>query len=147
MKLLNYTTKIKVDKTFSEIPTILAEMGANAVMTEYNDDRVMSAISFRFTGKFGLTMYRLPANIDKIYKEIQDRKYKNLTQANRSSEQAARIAWRIIKDWVEAQASLIYAEQVDLEQVFLPYMQSDTGKTVYEMINEQGGYTNVLRLK
>lgn len=148
MKLINYTSKISTDKTYVEITKILSEMGVKAIMAEYDDEQVMDAIAFRVNGKFGLVMYRLPANIDKIYKEIQNRpRYQKLTNANRTREQAARIAWRIIKDWIEAQMSLIYADQVDLEQVFLPYMQTGIdGETVYDLITKNGGYDKVLRL-
>lgn len=143
MKLRNYTTSISVDKTYAEIAGILAEMGAQAVMCEYNGSKVLSAIAFRVDTAFGLMDYRLPAKIDKIHKEIQKSKYSGLRRNRRTEEQAAKIAWRIIKDWIDAQMSLIMADQVEIEQVFLPYMQmGNEGKTVYDFAKD-GGLTKL----
>ncbi len=52
----------------------------------------------------------------------------------RTRAQAARVAWRIIKDWIEAQLALVEAEQVDMVEVFLPYAQVQGGRTVYEAL-------------
>ncbi len=48
------------------------------------------------------------------------------------------VAWRIVKDWLEAQLALLQSRQVKLEQVMLPYMLG-TGEqgepvTVYEAL-------------
>jgi hypothetical protein len=55
----------------------------------------------------------------------------------RTKEQAARIAWRIVKDWLEAQLAMIEAGLVDLQQVFLPYAQDATGRTFYKLMRER----------
>lgn len=142
LKLKNYTTKISVDKTYGEIAAILAEMGAQQVMCDYNGSKVLSAISFRIDTPFGLMAYHLPAKLDKIHKEIQKPQYARLSRTQRNEEQAARIAWRIIKDWIHSQMSLIMADQVEIEQVFLPYMQvGKKGKTLYEIMQADGGLT------
>ena len=45
---------------------------------------------------------------------------------------AERVAWRVIKDWLEAQLALIDAQMATLDQVMLPYLVIDaTGKTLY----------------
>ena len=48
-----------------------------------------------------------------------------------------RISWRILKDWIEAQLALIETEMVSLDQVLLPYMTTDTGHSVYEVLVER----------
>ena len=48
----------------------------------------------------------------------------------RTKEQATRVAWRIVKDWLAAQLAMIEAGLVDLEEVFLPYAQNQAGRTV-----------------
>lgn len=48
-------------------------------------------------------------------------------------DQAERVAWRIVKDWVEAQMAILESEQVSMDQVFLPYMVNQEGKTLYEL--------------
>ena len=67
---------------------------------------------------------------------------KTIDRKKCTPEQAARVAWRILKDWVEAQMAVIDAGMATLPQVFLPYAQTDTGETVYERF-ESG---NLLRL-
>src|SRR6266446_8814999 len=61
----------------------------------------------------------------------------------RTKEQAARVAWRIVKDWLEAQLAMIEAGLVDLEQVFLPYAQNQSGQTVYDVMRSQR-FSNLL---
>ena len=137
MKLLNYTTTISVDKTFSEISNTLREAGAQGILSEYDSSKNLSAISFRIQTAMGFISYRIPSRMDRIYKEIQKGQYHKIPKSQRTVEQAARIGWRIIKDWISAQMSLIQADQVDMEQVFLPYMQVQDGKTtVYEFLKD-----------
>jgi len=47
--------------------------------------------------------------------------------------QAERVAWRIVKDWVEAQLAILESEMVHLDEIFLPYMVNNNGQTVFEI--------------
>lgn len=132
MSILNYTTQISVEKTSAEISRLLSTAGASAIMTEY-EDSVLCAIAFRVQGPYGPLSFRLPANIGKI-EQVLKRSSKVPTKL-RSKEQAARVAWRIIKDWLEAQLAIIKAEMVTVDQVFLPYSVTQTGETLYERIS------------
>ena len=132
MSILNYTTTIAADKTVSEIQKLLAGARAQAVLTEYDTDGVLAAISFRVRGPCGMMTFRLPANVDKLYGVICSSS--RIPKRNRTRDQAARVAWRIIKDWLEAQLALIQVEMATLEQVFLPYAQNEAGVTVYESL-------------
>ena len=51
--------------------------------------------------------------------------------------QAERVAWRILKDWVEAQMALLDIEMVRFEEIFLPYIETKDGRTVYERLEEK----------
>ena len=54
-----------------------------------------------------------------------------------TEEQAEKVAWRILKDWVDAQMALIEIEMVKMEEVFLPYTIIDNfGTTVYERLEQ-----------
>lgn len=134
MPLLNYTTTISAQKTMGEISVALAKSRAQAVMQEFDEDGNPSAISFGITTEFGILTYRLPSDAERVYKVIcQD---KALPYSRRNIDQGRRIAWRILKDWVEAQLAMIQCGQVDMEQVFLPYAQSPDGKTLYEKLKD-----------
>jgi len=50
--------------------------------------------------------------------------------------QAVRTAWRIVKDWVEAQMAILETEMVTMEEVFLPYLLVAGDKTLYQAIAE-----------
>ncbi len=120
---------------------MLAKAKAVAVLTEY-EDGILSAISFRINSPHGCLSFRLPANIQKIYQVIvRDRR---ITPKLRTKEQAARVAWRILKDWLEAQLAIIEAGMVELTQVFLPYMQAADGTTLYEALERRGFNTGLL---
>lgn len=135
--ILNYTTKVPVETTISEIQKALAQIKITAMMSEYDDDGVITGLAFRINTQHGVVSYRLPANIDSIYTFLQ--KHKGIDRnAYRTREHACRVAWRIVKDWVEAQVALIQAEQADKEQIFLPYAQTHSGSTVYELFQSQG---------
>ena len=142
MPLLNYTTQIAAEKTVTEIQTMLAKAKAQAVMSEY-DDGVLCALSFRIKTVAGLMSFRLPANVQKIYQVLVRQ---NITPKLRTREQAARVAWRIVKDWLEAQLALVSAELADLEQVFLPYAQDESGATLYEVLRDRNFHGLALAL-
>jgi len=136
MAILNYTTKITTEKTAGEIQRKLADAKAQAVLCEYDNDRVMCAMSFRIMTSHGSVFFRLPANTQGVFKALQSNK--KIPKKLRTKEQAARVAWRILKDWVEAQLAIVEAEMADLTEVFLPYAQNQSGKTIYEMVSGNG---------
>ncbi len=137
MAILNYTTSISTEKTAAEIQKKLAMAKAQAVLCEYDDDTVMCAMSFRIATPHGMIFFRLPANTQGVYKALlNDAK---VPKKLKCKEQAAKVAWRILKDWVEAQLAIVDAEMADMTEVFLPYAQDQNGQTVYQSL-EQGGF-------
>ena len=52
-------------------------------------------------------------------------------------EQAERVAWRILKDWVEVQMALLDMKMVQFEEIFMPYIEINNGQTLYEKLEEQ----------
>jgi hypothetical protein len=134
MSILNFTTKVPVARTVAEIERKLAKAKAEAILKEYDSDGTVVALSFRIATEFGILTFRLPANIQRVYQVVRDGR---IPRSQRTREQAARIAWRIVKDWTEAQLAMIEAGLVELTQVFLPYVQAPDGQTLYELMREQ----------
>jgi hypothetical protein len=134
-KLLNYTTQISAEKTVSEIQAKLAKAGAFQILQEY-DAGVVSAVSFRIKTQFGDMAFRLPANIDAVTQVLR-RQFTRGRYTER--EQAARVGWRIIKDWTEAQLALIETGMVTIEQCFLPYWLGgrNGNQTLYESLRDR----------
>lgn len=136
MAILNYTTSISTEKTAMEIQTRLAKAGAQAVLCEFDGNGVMCAMSFRISTPHGVIFFRLPAQLDGVLNVI--RKDRKITPKFKTKEQAARVAWRILKDWIEAQLAIIEAGMAEMAEVFLPYAQGVDGRTVYESIKSGG---------
>ena len=132
MPILNYTTSIAVEKTVGEIQAMLAGAGASAVMIEYDDERILSSVAFKILYNGTPVSFRLPAQLDPIYVILQSDD--GVRRQFKTREQAARVAWRIIKDWVEAQIAIVEAEQVEMVEVFLPFAQNSTGETLFERL-------------
>jgi len=127
LALLNYSTSISAHKTVAEIQNKLAKAGAHQILQEYFDGRVI-AVSFRIKTGFGDMAFRLPANVDAVLQVLR----KQFPRSRMQVDHAERVAWRILKDWTEAQLALIETGMVKLEQVFLPYIQDNKGITLYE---------------
>ena len=130
MPILNYTTKVPVESTITELHKILAKAKANAIMTMYGDDGLPAGLSFRVAVAGQNIAFCLPVDVDGVTRALKaDAEY-------RDDPHARRVAWRIAKDWVEAQMALIQAQMAELPQVFLPYAQTDSGETFYERIKK-----------
>ena len=138
MAILNYTTKIDADKTIMEIQKMLAKVGAKAILANYNDEGIITALSFQIDFKGQLVGFKLPCNPEPVLL-ILDRDSK-VPRGLKTNEQALRVAWRIVKNWTEAQLAIIETKMVEPEQVFLPYAVTSNGQTVYEQFNNDNSY-------
>lgn len=134
MSILNYTTKVPVERSVQEIQKILVKAGATATMLQYANGQP-SSIAFKIDAKPGSISFLLPSNPDGVLRVMRKGKGGKVTPEQ--AAQASRVAWRILKDWIEAQMAIINAEMATPLQVFLPYAQTKDG-TVYECF-ERGG--------
>ncbi len=136
--LLNYTTTISVDKTVAEIYGMLARAKISQIGSDYDGAGNVTAIAFTIMTKHGIIPFLLPINtkaaaavINKqAYAREIPRKYLN------DVDQARRVAWRILRQWLEAQLAIVTLDMAKIEEVFLPYAQNHEGKTLYEAMNE-----------
>lgn len=138
MALLNYTTSIEPTKTMAEIQRCLVAHGARGVITMFDGQGQAESLTFAVPTPFGDRSFRLPANVGAVEKTltIQFRKGK-VPRRFACREQAARVAWRIVKDWVEAQMAIIESGMVSMDEVFLPYMLGPRDQTVYQVMRER----------
>ncbi len=131
MAILNYTTQIAAQKTVGEILSILARHGAENVNIQYGDfrgERAPIACAFQVTIDGNPVGFRLPVRWQGVRRALN----KHAQPRYQNDEQALRVAWRIVKDWVEAQMALIEAQQAELAEIFLPYAIAPNGQTMYE---------------
>ena len=132
MPLLNYTTKVDVYTTIGAIQGCLVKHGARKIMQDYDGEGRPQALCFAIETQFGMRGVKLPANVDAVHRVLVNQKVKC------DREQAERVAWRILKDWIEAQMAILDSQMVQMDEIFLPYMIAKDGATTYELyLNNQ----------
>lgn len=135
MPILNYTTTIDPVKTVGEIQAILVRGGAQRVRIEYKNS-LPSAVEFSVdTPTLGVQHFRFAPNIAGVLESLK--RAPKVPSSARNETQAARVAWRIEKDWLEAQFAKLDAMRMPLEQIMLPYMVTNKGETLYETLKAQ----------
>lgn len=137
MAIKNFTTDVPVNRTVSEIHLMLADHGAKRILFDYGDDGKVNAISFTISTPYGEQAIKLPANAERVravlHEQKNSTKSRSRTPIDDSQEQADRVAWRIVKDWLAAQLAILETEMVTVQQVFLPYFINNKGETLYEV--------------
>lgn len=120
MAILNYTTTVDSFKTVSEIEHILVKHNAKSIMKNYDGESI-TGLSFLIDTGVQQIPVRLPVKVDECL-EVLKKEKKNSPRSNikATMEQAERVAWRILKDWVEAQMALLDIQMVRFEEIFLP---------------------------
>lgn len=137
MAILNYTTTVSAFKTAGEIEEILANHRAKSVMKNYENGTI-TGLSFLVDTGVQQIPVKLPVKVDECLKVLKKEKRENpRKQIKDTWEQAERVAWRILKDWVEAQMALLDIEMVRFEEIFLPYIETTNGQTIYERLEEK----------
>lgn len=139
MGLLNYTTKVPVNKTVLEVVGILSKSKAQSIMQRFDGAGNCTAIEFSIMTQFGQMGFRLPADPAPAIATLKRQALTRQIPSRFAGDvaQARRVSWRIVKQWVEAQLAIIELGMVKPEQVFLPYaINPNTGQTVYEMMIE-----------
>lgn len=139
-KIKNYSTSIKAEKTIGEIEKMLSQYGAHKILKEYDDEGNPILLAFMIKSSHGELLIKLPANVERIMQifKIQVSKKKLPKSYWGNKEQASKVAWRIIKDWLDAQLTLLSIKMVKIEEIFLPYMYNPLSKqTLYEVLKEK----------
>ena len=115
-----------------QIQQMLAKAGASAILMDYNGSGQIIALSFKLKLNDGQEIsFRLPCDPRPVMQVLERQ---GVERRYRSEEQALRVAWRIVKDWVEAQLAIIETRMVTTAQVFLPYAVNQKGQTLYEQV-------------
>ncbi len=137
--LMNYTSEVKPSKTIGELEELLVSAGARNISKDYGDQGQVQAFFFSIPTSRGNVPFRMPCDVDAVYEFLigQIKQPQSGTYA-RVREQAERVAWRILLDWVDAQLSMIMANQVKPEQAFFAYIiDPRSGVTLFEHMQNQ----------
>jgi len=140
---LNYTTKIPAVQTVGECQAILAQAGASSVAVHYEKARP-AGLSFRLVTPHGQRNFTLPVDVPAMHavllKAKRDGQFASIharADAFTTSEHAENVAWRVVKDWLEANLALIAAQMATLSEVMLPYLHVDEERTLWQAYRER----------
>jgi len=138
---LNYTTTISVTQTVGECQSILAAAGAASVAVHYEGGQP-SGLSFTLKTPHGTRAFTLPVDLNGMQRVLADEARNGLrihTKGTKvdSREHAARVAWRVAKDWLEACLALIAARMTTIDTVMLPFLHVDGDRTLWEAYRER----------
>jgi hypothetical protein len=129
----NYRSTLEINKIFEYIQQVLVMHGANQITFDYGTDGKIYGVTFVIEVSGKRLPVRLPARVDNVH-AILEKQYKaGLIRRKLDQEQAYRVAWRNILDWLVAQMTLLEIEMVQLEEIFLPYIVNPQGKTLFEV--------------
>jgi hypothetical protein len=136
--ILNYTTSVPAESSAGFIMGLLGRKGANSISQHFANGK-LAGISFVFpVGGFPVN-FQLPAREDGVLAFMLKQEPWNSRRGCRPEAyteklraRAGSIAWRILKDWVEAQVAMVEAGQAEMGEVFMPYAITDQGMTMYD---------------
>ena len=137
MPILNYTTSVSAEKTVGQIQKALAQAGAQRVSVDFDEDGP-AALTFSLGlvlagGQAEVVDFRLPADFGGVAAALQRA---DVQPRYRKPAHVRAVAWRIVKDWIEAQLALIEARVARPEQVLMPYAVAPDGRTLFEHFAE-----------
>jgi hypothetical protein len=130
MPIKNYRTHVAADKTLGDIQRILAKARASSMSIDYEHGKA-SAVRFAITVNEKELWFRLPCNPAGVQAALK-RDRQNVTL-----DRARDVAWRIVKDWLDAQMAIVDAGQARMAEVFLPYLLQPGGETLYQKFENQ----------
>ncbi len=107
MAILNYTTKIDHWKSIGEIQEKLSKRGAQNIVIDIRDE-LPQGVKFSILWHDRPCYFMLPCNFLGVLKSLE--KNKKVARSFCTKEQALRVGWRIVKDWIDAQLAIVEAE-------------------------------------
>lgn len=126
------TTEVSSEKTAGELSQLLMSAGASKIMTDCENG---ATCGLTFGMKIGEQEmgFRLPIRVEPIFQMLKKRRGRWTRGCEqRDREQAVRIAWRQAYRWAQAQIAMIQTGMVKTDEVFMPYVLTRGGRTLYE---------------
>lgn len=137
-KMYMQTTAIPAMQTAGEIISLLVQSGAREISQTYDGKMKLTGVRFTLEVAPGMIrLFSLPVRIEPVFKCINGaRKYNwdRTESAAKDREQAERVAWRQLYRWCQAQLAMIQTGMVEAGEVFLPYMEHESGQTLFELV-------------
>lgn len=143
MNLKNYTSGVAVETTIARIEMKLAAMGVTHVNKMFSPKGQVVSLVFGIPNGNKVHAIKIPANVQACFDAMWKDHCCRVSTPRESSKatifaQAERTAWRLVQEWIEVQASMIYMKQAEAMQVFLPYVWD--GQQTYFEAMKSGGF-------
>jgi len=131
----NAKSESSMPRIFEAIQKTLVSHKARHITFSYEGERII-AIEFVIAINGSERPFKLPARIENVEKILYPGKPSRfLTTVQKT--QAYRTAWANVRDWISAQMAMIDTGMVQPEEIFLPYMVDNQGRTFYEVMQEK----------
>jgi len=140
-KIFMETTQISPAKTSGEIVALIVAAGASQIAMEYQDKKLSGLRFVMQVAPNESRPFALPVRVEPVFKILNGNRassWDRTQKADRDHEQAERVAWRQLYRWCQAQIAMIDIGMVEVAEVFLPYMQDDSGRTLFEVLKDSG---------
>lgn len=132
--LLNYSTKKAAEESAEEIKTKLLSHGVQDVKFDFGE--VVVTIEFlrsKLITKNEMASYKITTKIAPVYKVLKDQEWSGEIKIAITQSQAKRVAWRIVKRWIDAQLAFVETGMLSFDEVFLSYkVDEGTGLSLIE---------------
>ena len=125
------STKIEPEKTVSEIMKLLSKQNVKRIMTVYEGGEIVGLTFFIVHGDDELP-FKLPVRWQPVLRYMMDDRHTPSHLCR--NDQAKRVAWRLILRWIEAQLALVEIDMADIKEIFMPYLITVEGVTLYQMM-------------
>lgn len=146
MPLKNYTSTIAAVRSIAYIEAKLAEHKATEILKIYSSAGKVDAICFIVKVGEVEMPFRLPGQVAAVERTLRANMRRARPETLRKvSEQAERTAWKILADWIDAQMAMIELSQVELMEVFLPYVYDRVRKQTYFQAIKERGFAGLLQ--
>ena len=138
------TTQIPSLKTAGEITELLVRAGAAQIAMDYSGQKIVGLMfSVPVSGRVEPYCYKLPVRVDPVFRLLNGRRPESHWKrgnrkewADRDRDQAERVAWRQLLRWIQAQLAMIETGMAEILEVFLPYMQAQDGRTMFQLFHD-----------
>jgi hypothetical protein len=126
-RLAECRARQRVQREAERYPLFKAELSGRALQILLRDFRPL-------TNRWKSILTSIPFYPAQEHYFSCERKDSRCCSSRGRPRRAGRVAWRILKDWVEAQLALVEAELVDVAEIMLPYMVTNDKRTVYQVM-------------
>ncbi len=119
MALKNYTTRVPATRSVNEIQEMLQKHGASGCLMDYETGTgKIASLAFKVDINGQPWGFRLPLR----WREAQAVMRAQRISKWRDDDYCYRVAWRILRHWVDIQMAIVELDIVQIQEVFLPYV-------------------------